>query len=58
MVHGTQPEEVKKDEEGIQIMRILGKNMAYFLKCIELANKAGISKPEQEQITFTNFIRE
>ena len=58
MVHDTQPEEVKKDEEGIQIMRILGKNMAYFLKCIELANKAGISKPEQEQITFTNFIRE
>lgn len=57
MVHGTCPEEVKKDEEGIQIMRILGKNMSYFLKCKELAQKAGIAAPEQENITFTNFIR-
>ena len=58
MVHGTCPEEVKKDEEGMQVMRILGKNMAYFLKCKESAQKAGISEPEQESITFTNFIRE
>lgn len=57
MVHGTCPEEVKKDEEGIQVMRILGKNMAYFLKCKESAQKAGIAAPEQEFITFTNFIR-
>lgn len=28
MVHGTTPEEVRKDAEGMQIMRILGKNMA------------------------------
>ena len=35
MVHGSNPKEVKKDEEGMQIMRILGKNMAYYLKCIE-----------------------
>ena len=41
------------DEEGMQIMRILGKNMAYYLKCQE----AGITMPEQEEITFTNFIR-
>lgn len=38
-------------------MRILGKNMAYFLKCKESAQKAGIVAPEQENITFTNFIR-
>ena len=57
MVHGTCPEEVKKDEEGMQVMRILGKNMAYFLKCKESAKKAGIVAPEQENITFTNFIR-
>jgi len=57
MVHGNTPEEVKKDEEGIQIMHILGKNMAYYLKCQEAGKKAGITMPEQEQITFTNFIR-
>ncbi len=56
MVHGQTPEDVKKDEEGMQIMRILGRNMAYFLKCIEAGKKAGISMPKQEQITFTNFI--
>ena len=57
MVHGGTPDEVRKDEEGIQIMRILGKNMAYHLKCKEIATQNGIIMPEQEQITFTNFIR-
>ncbi len=31
MVHGARPEDVAKDEEGMQVMRILGKNMAWFL---------------------------
>lgn len=57
MVHGATPEQVKQDEEGMQVMRILAKNMAFFLKCKEAGLKAGISYPEQEQITFTNFIR-
>ena len=42
MVHGNTPEEVKKDEEGLQIMRTLGRNMAWILKCIEAGKKAGI----------------
>ena len=57
MVHGSNPEEVKKDEEGMQIMRILGKNMAYYLKCIEAGKEKGIRPPEPEKVTFTNFIR-
>lgn len=57
MVHGTTPEEVKKDEEGMQIMRILGRNMAYFLKCIQVGKEKGIELPEMEQTKFTNFIR-
>lgn len=57
MVHGTDPDEVRQDEEGMQVMRILGKNMAYHLKCKEIAKKHGITPPEQEKITFTNFIR-
>ena len=57
MVHGSNPDEVRKDEEGLQIMRILGKNMAYFLKCQEAGKKAGIPIPKEEQITFTNFVR-
>ncbi len=57
MVHGGTPEEVKEDKEGMQIMRILGKNMAYYLKCIEAGKEKGIKEPELEEITFTNFIR-
>lgn len=58
MAHGARPEDVGKDEEGMQVMRILGKNMAWFLKCKEAGEKAGVPLPEQEQIHFTNFIRE
>jgi multimeric flavodoxin WrbA len=57
MVHGATPEDVKKDLEGLQTMRILGRNMAWFLKCKEAGIKAGVSFPEQEEIIFTNFIR-
>lgn len=57
MVHGNRAEDIQKDEEGVQIMHILGKNMAWFLKCKEAGKKAGISLPEQEQIHFTNFVR-
>ena len=56
-VHGTNPEEVKKDLEGMQTMRTLGNNMAWLLKCIEAGKNAGIPFPENEVITSTNFIR-
>ena len=57
MVHGNTPEEVKQDEEGMQVMRILGRNMAYYLKCIEAGKEKGIMPPEKEKATLTNFIR-
>ena len=53
-VHGNTPEEVKRDEEGMQTMRILGANMAYVIKSFE---KAGLPKPECEKRIRTNFIR-
>lgn len=57
MVHGSNPDEVRQDKEGMQNMRILAKNMAYFLKCKEAAAKEGILPPAAEPIEFTNFIR-
>ena len=57
MVHGTKPEEVIKDEEGMQTMRTLGNNMAWLLKSIEAGKNAGIKLPEKEPIIATNFIR-
>lgn len=58
MVHGAQnsPDDVKQDLEGLQIMRILGNNMAWLLKCIEAGRKAGIDKPQAEERVWTNFI--
>ena len=56
-VHGTNYEEVEKDEEGLQTMRTLANNMAYVLKCIEAAKSLNISLPEKEAPKKTNFIR-
>ncbi len=53
MVHGNTPSDVAKDIEGLQIMRVLAKNMAYMIKAFKLAN---IEKPKREKIIRTNFI--
>lgn len=57
MVHGNTPEEVKQDEEGLQVMRNLGRNMAWMLKCIESGRTQGIDSPNAEAQYRTNFIR-
>ena len=58
MVHGNTPDEVRRDEEGLQIMRTLGRNMAWLLKCIEAGRAAGIEPPAPEaEKKRTNFIR-
>ena len=56
MVHGMEAKEVETDGEGLCNMRVLGHNMAYFLKCREAANKAGIPLPTREEPVFTNFV--
>ncbi len=57
MVHGDTPDEVRQDKEGLWTMRVLARNMAYFLHCKEAADNAGIALPEQEIPVFTNFIK-
>ena len=57
MVHGSKPEDVLKDEEGMQTMRTLANNMAWLLKCIDAGKNAGIQEPENEKIIQTNYIR-
>lgn len=57
MVHGNSPDEVKQDLEGLQIMRTLGNNMAWLLKCIQLGKENGIELPQAEPWQRTNFIR-
>lgn len=57
MVHGNTPEQARRDEEGMQVMRMLGRNMAWLLKCIAAGRAAGVPEPEQEPRVSTNFIR-
>lgn len=56
MVHGYTPEDVQKDKEGMQTMRILARNMAWFLKCKAAAEAAGVPLPKTERTVMTNFI--
>jgi multimeric flavodoxin WrbA len=59
MVHGNNPDEARKDLEGMQTMRVLGRNMAWILKSIQAGREAGIALPKQEPQRFrTNYIRE
>ena len=57
MVHGNTPEEVRQDLEELQIMRTLGRNMAWLLRCIEAGKAAGVNPPAPEAPLRTNFIR-
>ena len=57
MAHGNSPEQIKKDEEGLQTMRNIGLNMAWLLKCINAGKQAGIGVPSPEMSVWTNFIR-
>ena len=57
MVYGKTPDEVRQDEEGMQTMRNLARNMAYMLKCIAAGREKGILPPENNVSVRTNFIR-
>ena len=57
MVHGNSPKEVLKDEEGGQTMELLGRNMAYFLKCIKCGKENNLFPPEIPNKIKTNYIR-
>ena len=45
-----------QDEEGVQIMRILGRNMAFLIRAIA-AERERNGLPEKEVVRYTNFIR-
>lgn len=56
VIHGMLPGEALADEEGRQIMRVLGKNMAWLMKLVA-AGKQTVAEPERETKILTNFIR-
>lgn len=56
VAHGAKPGEVVQDEEGMQIMRTLARNMAFLMKSIALG-KERYGLPEKEPGIMTNFVR-
>jgi len=56
VIYGQKPGEALEDAEGVQIMNVLGKDMAWLMKLVELG-EGKIKKPERENKVFTNFIR-
>ncbi|MBR5224969.1 MAG: flavodoxin family protein [Clostridia bacterium] len=58
MVHGNTPAEVMQDEEGLQIMRHLARNLAWMMKSFAIAKEHGVNPPALEKDKKrTNFIR-
>lgn len=57
IAHGRVPGEVTQDEEGMQTMRNLARNMAWMIKCFDAGKKVGVDAPEAERGFRTNFIR-
>ena len=55
-VHGFTPDDVRKDEEGLQTMRTLAQNMAWMLKNIRAGQKQNIPFPQYEERMRTHFI--
>ena len=54
MVYGQTPGQAAQDEEGMQTMRTLGRNMAWMIKRLDLQKQG---HPEPEPQVRTNFIR-
>ncbi len=56
VAHGWRPGEINQDAEGVQIMEVLGKNMAYMLKLKENGENV-VERPSKTKKILTNFIR-
>ncbi|MBO4701768.1 MAG: flavodoxin family protein [Lachnospiraceae bacterium] len=55
-IHGREPGQAEGDAEGLQIMRVLARNMTFLMKSISLG-KEKYGLPEKEEWQPTHFIR-
>jgi multimeric flavodoxin WrbA len=56
IIHGRTPGEAEQDSEGVQIMNVLGKNIAWLLRMREQTRETAPA-PAKEKKVMTNFIR-
>lgn len=57
MTHGLTADEAAKDEDGMQTMSNLARNMVWMMRCFELGKKNGVPYPQTATKACTNFIR-
>ena len=57
MVHGLYADEAPQDEEGMQTVRNLAKNMIWMMRSFALARENEIPYPDTETEACTNFIK-
>jgi len=55
-IHGRTPGELYQDREGLRILRVQGRNLAYLLQLAE-HGKGYVPLPEKEEPVATNFVR-
>ena len=55
-IYGWEPGEGRVDDEGMQVMRVLARNMVFLMQSIALG-KEQIGLPEEEHRVWTNFTR-
>ena len=55
-VHGRDRGQAVEDEEGLQTMRVLARNMTFLMKSIALG-KEKYGLPEKEPRIYTNFVK-
>ena len=55
-IYGWEPGEGRVDDEGMQVMRVLARNMVFLMQSIALG-KEQIGLPEEERRVWTNFTR-
>lgn len=56
-LHGAKPGESAEDKEGVQVMEVLGRNLAWLLGLVGKGREAAILPPAAEPKVRTNFIR-
>lgn len=48
MAHGNTPDEIRSDAEGMEIARVLGRNMAWMIKALHVAEQNGVLPPVEK----------
>ena len=55
ILHGTTPEEIERDHEGVQTVRVAAKNLCYLTKCMDIAKQNEISPPPPVEKIRTDY---